>query len=189
MAISRKATREISHFVKKEKEYVATFILGATTDTLDKDGVLQMATEQKSFTKEQIATGIEPLTGMIEQTPPMYSALKIKGKKLYQLAREGKTVERQARPITIYAFDLINEPYASDGLTTFQVRIRCSSGTYIRVLAQDLAKNLGTLGYVEALRRTEIAPYRIEEASRLEDLNSTNWIQKLIDVPEGGMLP
>jgi tRNA pseudouridine55 synthase len=189
LAISRKATREISHFVKKEKEYIATFVLGATSDTLDKDGVLQLSEEQKSFTKDQIIDAIKPLTGMIEQIPPMYSALKIKGKKLYELAREGKTVERQPRPITIHTFELLDEPVETDGLTRFQVRIRCSSGTYIRVLAQDLATNLGTLGYVEELRRTEIAPYRIEEATRLEDLTSTNWTEKLIDVPEGGMLP
>lgn len=189
LAISRKATRQISQFVKRDKEYIATFILGATSDTLDKDGVMTLADQVKTFTPEQIKAAMVELTGAIKQVPPMYSALKVKGKKLYELAREGKEIKREPRPVTIFEFSLQSDPMVTDGLTRFQTRIRCSSGTYIRVLAQDLAEKLGTLGHVEVLRRTEIDPYRVEEATALEDLTAENWHDKLVDVPEADMLP
>ena len=101
LAISRKATRQISQFVKRDKEYVATFVLGATSDTLDKDGKIVRADEVKTFTPEQIKAAMLELTGAIKQIPPMYSALKVKGKKLYELARQGKEIEREPRPVTL----------------------------------------------------------------------------------------
>ncbi len=172
VAIGREATREIKKFVGLDKTYEAEFVLGATTETLDPESEVktQVSPPVMEGWGEAIENEMKTLTGEIEQIPPMYSAIKIKGKKLYELARKGKTIERKPRSVVIHEFTLLDEPNAEDGLTILSVRVRCSSGTYIRALARDLAEKLETTGYVKTLKRTEIGKYHIENALPLSEL-------------------
>ncbi len=184
MAIGREATREISGFVGLDKVYEAEFVLGATTETLDSEGdfIQDVGAYDHTSLRDEIEKAMQSLTGDIEQIPPMYSAIKIGGKKLYQLARKGETVERPARSVTIHEFSLLDEPSVEDDLTILNVRISCSSGTYIRALARDLAEKLGTLGYVKTLRRTSIGDYLIKNALPLTELTNDQISANLWDV-------
>jgi tRNA pseudouridine55 synthase len=171
VAVGREATKEISNYVGMDKTYEAEFVLGATTETLDPEGVVVVANPGISpLDPTTIAAAMARLTGEIQQVPPMHSAIKKGGKKMYELARQGQTVELTPRTITIYEFELLD----SDA-DAIRVRIRCSSGTYIRALARDLAAELGTQGYVRQLRRTAIGSANIEQAAKLGDITSENW--------------
>lgn len=185
VAVSREATREISKFVGMDKDYEAEFVLGATSETLDPESEIIKSSQYSVPSSQKIQKAMKKLTGEIEQIPPMYSAIKVKGKKLYQLAREGKTVEREPRKVVIHAFDLEGDLIVEDGLTIFKTHIQCSSGTYIRALARDIAALLGTTGYVRQLRRTAIGEYQISSAVSLNSLNSANWTEQLIHAKLG----
>jgi tRNA pseudouridine55 synthase len=175
VAVGRKATREISTFVKLNKIYEAEFVLGATTETLDSEGEIIKSDQVIRWSGDQVQAAMSKMTGAIEQIPPMHSAIKIKGKKLYELARQGKEVKREPRTVTIHQFDLIDEPIQEDGLTIIKTRIHCSSGTYIRALSRDLAETLGTTGYIRQLRRTNIAKHSVKEAHELDAITPENW--------------
>lgn len=188
VAVGREATREISKFVGLDKAYEAEFVLGATTETLDPEGDIiradkEMDLDASIWTREQIESAMQSLTGPIKQVPPMYSAIKQKGKKLYELAREGKTVKRPPRDVTVSEFDLIGNPSTrptgslrmEDTTAVVPVHIACSSGTYIRALARDLAQELGTTGYVRILHRSSIGPFTDKEATNLADITPENW--------------
>lgn len=175
VAVGRQATREISALVGHDKTYEAEFVLGATSETLDPESEITADPEARPYTAEEITTTAESLTGALDQIPPMYSAIKKNGKKLYELARKGETIEREPRKVTIHTFELSSEPTQEDGLTIAPVHIRCSSGTYIRALARDLAHALKTTGHVRSLRRTAIADFSIADAQSLNALTSDNW--------------
>ncbi len=188
VGVGRVATREFPKLVGLDKEYEATFMLGGTSDTDDRTGNIQshFSGVERDGTKvpvnkDAIEAEIKNLTGHIEQIPPAYSAIKVGGKKMYELARAGKEVERKPRPVTIYAFELTGGPQVrraagSEGKQSVDVRIRCSTGTYIRSLARDLGAALGTGGYVEELRRTAVGPFRVEEASILSNLSDPSFL-------------
>lgn len=181
VGVGRVATREFPKLVGLDKEYEAVFMLGATSDTDDRTGRLQPVAAGFSLRREEIEAAMKPLTGAIEQIPPAYSAIKVGGKKMYELARAGKEVERKPRPVTIYAFDLL--PYSLP--TThykLPVLIRCSTGTYIRSLARDLGAALGTGGYVEELRRTAVGPFRVAESIPLDALTPENVQDALLPI-------
>lgn len=182
VAIGRKATKQISDFVGLGKTYEAEFVLGATTETLDTESAIQPHKNQGPWTKEEISLAMKTLTGKILQIPPMYSAIKQNGKKLYELARKGKTVIREPRKLTIYTFLLTSDPYIENGLTILPVRISCTSGTYIRALARDLGENLKTSGYVRKLNRTDIGPYSVANSLQIADISQENWTEKLLHV-------
>ena len=179
VAVGREATKEISKYVGMDKTYEAELVLGATTETLDPEGeVIVDSTTPRLLDSTTITAAMQSLTGDILQIPPMYSAIKKNGKKMYELARQGKTIELEPRPVTIFEFELMNgftgQPHGV-APTAINVRIRCSSGTYVRALARDLAGLLGTIGYVRQLRRTTIGPSTIEQATALGDINTNNW--------------
>jgi len=189
VAVGREATREISKFVGLDKAYEAEFVLGATTETLDPEGDIiradkEMDLDASIWTREQIESAMQSLTGPIAQIPPMYSAIKQKGKKLYELAREGKTVERPPRHIIIHHFDLSKDPWIEEGLAILPVQAHVSSGTYIRALARDLGQALGTTGYVRTLHRSSIGSFSDKEATNLANITSENWqtLLKNIDI-------
>lgn len=182
LAIGRESTKQISAFVGMDKEYSAEFVLGATSETLDSESEIIKTPSSSSFEKEDVEKAMKSLTGKIDQIPPMYSAIKINGKKLYELARKGETIERPPRKITIHSFELMLKPKIEDDLTILDVTINCSSGTYIRSLARDLAEKLGTTGYVRKLRRNSIGEYQIMNAVSLNSLDSDNWTEQLIHV-------
>ncbi len=159
-----RATRGVEFFEHAEKTYETVLLLGKTTDTQDVTGTV-LAEKEPAVTEAQIEAVLPKFRGEILQVPPMYSALKVNGKKLYELARKGQEVERAARPITIYS--LVNLGF--DGLR-LRLRVQCSKGTYIRTLCQDIGDALGCGGCMEALRRTSAGEYSIEEAVPLETL-------------------
>lgn len=159
-----RATRGVEFFEHAEKTYETVLRLGLTTDTEDVTGTV--LTEQPwNVTEEQVEAVLKTFRGEIQQIPPMYSALKVNGQKLCDLARRGKAVERQPRPITIH--ELVFLGFAEEGL---RLRVRCSKGTYIRTLCKDIGEALGCGGCMAALRRVTAGEYTIEEAVPLQEL-------------------
>ena len=159
-----RATRGVEFFEHAEKTYETLLLLGRTTDTQDVTGTV-LAEKAVHLSSADIEEVLPRFRGDILQVPPMYSALKVNGKKLYELARKGQEVERQPRPITV--FELTNLGF--DGIR-LSLRVRCSKGTYIRTLCQDIGDALGCGGCMEALRRVRAGEYGIEDAVPLEQL-------------------
>ena len=159
-----RATRGVEFFEHAEKTYETTLRLGLLTDTEDITGTV-LEERPVCVTEEEFLAVLQQFRGEIMQIPPMYSALKINGQKLCDLARKGREVERQPRPITIFLLECL----AFDG-TTAKLRVRCSKGTYIRTLCKDIGLALGCGGCMESLRRTTAGEYTIEEAVPLETL-------------------
>ena len=159
-----RATRGVEFFEHAEKTYETVLRLGMTTDTEDITGTV--LTQQDAFvTRDQLEAVLERFRGEILQVPPMYSALKINGQKLVDLARKGKEVERQPRPITIHELTLLG--MEADGI---RLRVRCSKGTYIRTLCKDIGEALGCGGCMASLRRVQAGEYTIAEAVPLMEL-------------------
>ncbi len=158
------ATKFSADLLDADKTYEAQVLLGITTDTGDREGQV-LETRPVSCTEADLRQLLPRFMGEIQQIPPMYSALKRDGRPLYELAREGKEVERQPRQITIHALELL----AWDG-PSFTLRVCCSKGTYIRVLAEDIGKALGCGAHLTALRRTQVGPLSLERAVTLETL-------------------
>ena len=152
----------------RDKEYVALMRLGVTTDTQDMSGkVLKKISDEEvaqAVSGEMIREAAAAFTGEISQIPPMYSAVKIGGKRLYQYARQGQTVERAARKVTIHELEI-----TSIDLPLVTMRVRCSKGTYIRTLCQDIGEKLGTGAAMEHLLRTRVGRFRLEDSIRLDD--------------------
>jgi len=169
-----KATRLMQFLSGAEKEYEAVIRLGYATDTGDVTGApleRTFTTETQRYTeihKEEIENAIQSLRGEIDQTPPMYSAKKVKGQKLYELARRGEEIERASVRITISAFETIERDGEllkenEDGTRDLAVRVICSAGTYVRTLAEDFGKRLGLGAHLAELRRTRAGAFKIEE--------------------------
>lgn len=172
-----KATKLQDRFMKKDKVYRSSFLLGTVTDTGDTDGNVIENKDFSFVTEDNIKKALEHFKGQIKQIPPMYSALKYKGKKLYELARKGIEVERKPRTINIHSIELLSY---KDGIA--DIRIECSSGTYIRSLAQDIGEVLGCGATVCALRREKIDSFNVDDALKPEELENIEKImEKLID--------
>ena len=169
-----RATRAVEFFEHAEKTYETVLRLGITTDTEDMTGTV-LTEENVSFTEEQLQETLAAFRGEILQVPPMYSALKVNGQKLCDLARKGKTVERQPRPITIHELTLVEQ-----GENTLRLRVRCSKGTYIRTLCKDIGEKLGCGGCMESLRRVAAGEYAIDEAVPLQTLLDTEEPEKYL---------
>ncbi len=183
-----RATRLAQFLSGADKEYEATIRLGYATDTGDMTGARILseppavaggphakAHSAQSLSKEKIEAAMASLCGEIEQTPPMYSAKKVGGRKLYELARKGEQVAREPVRVTIHCFELRpDDDYPlrtnDDGLADLAVRVGCSAGTYIRTLAEDLGKKLGVGAHLAELRRTRAGQFTIENALTLEEL-------------------
>ena len=169
-----RATRAVEFFEHAEKTYETVLRLGITTDTEDMTGTV-LTEENVSFTEEQLQETLAAFRGEILQVPPMYSALKVNGQKLCDLARKGKTVERQPRPITIHELTLVER-----GENILRLRVRCSKGTYIRTLCKDIGEKLGCGGCMESLRRVAAGEYTIDEAVPLQTLLDTEEPEKYL---------
>lgn len=169
-----RATRAVEFFEHAEKTYETVLRLGITTDTEDMTGTV-LTEEKVSFTEEQLQETLAAFRGEILQVPPMYSALKVNGQKLCDLARKGKTVERQPRPITIHELTLVER-----GENTLRLRVCCSKGTYIRTLCKDIGEKLGCGGCMESLRRVAAGEYTIDEAVPLQTLLDTEEPEKYL---------
>lgn len=158
------STRLLTFLVGLDKEYTATIRLGASTTTDDAEGEMTATTDASGLDPARIAEGIARLTGPIEQVPSTVSAIKVNGKRAYALARAGEEVELKARSVTISAFEVLGEPRAAGEALDLDVRVVCSSGTYIRALARDLGDDLGVGGHLTALRRTRVGPFSVADA-------------------------
>ena len=159
-----RGTRGVEFFEHAEKTYETELLLGVATDTEDTTGTV-LTRREVSVTQEQLDGTLERFRGEIMQIPPMYSALKVNGQKLCDLARKGRQVERQPRPVTIHELTLLSR----EG-DTLRLRVRCSKGTYIRTLCADIGEALGCGGCMQALRRTQAGEYTIAEAVPLQQL-------------------
>ncbi len=174
MGVGRSATKRLAEMMATEKEYVATARLGASSDTQDLTGVITETVDAVMPTREDIDAVLPRFTGAVMQVPPMYSAKKRDGKKLYELARAGEEVAREPIAITVHELEVLS--YAAPDLT---FRTRVSKGTYIRTLAHDIGATLGCGAYLTALRRTASGAHRVENASTLDELTPENWQEKL----------
>jgi len=159
-----RATRGVEFFEHAEKTYETVLRLGMTTDTEDTSGKV-LTQQEVHISREEFEAILPRFRGEILQVPPMYSALKINGQKLVDLARRGKTVERQPRPITVHELELLD--FTGD---TARLRVRCSKGTYIRTLCKDIGEALGCGGCMAELRRVQAGEYTIDEAVPLMEL-------------------
>ncbi|HJQ68047.1 MAG TPA: tRNA pseudouridine(55) synthase TruB [Blastocatellia bacterium] len=171
-----RGTRLSQFLVGLDKEYVATIRLGFATDTQDLTGK-QITPLESSYNRglEGLCSVLDDFRGPQMQTPPMFSAKKVAGERLYRAARAGRVVERQPVAINVYSIDLIEDgmnPRAlnEDGTRDFVVRVRCSSGTYVRTLAHDIGERLGAGGHLAALRRTAVGSFAVSRAIGLEEL-------------------
>ena len=153
------ATKLTPYLVELDKEYLATVRLGVSTDTQDLSGAVLQTRPVPELDAEAIGKALEPFVGIIRQVPPMYSALHHEGRRLYELAREGVEVERQAREVTVHTIHL--EALALPDLV---IRVSCGKGFYVRTLAADLGAALGTGGALARLVRTRVGPYHLEDA-------------------------
>lgn len=161
-----RTTRLMRFLTALPKTYEAEVVLGATTTTLDASGDITATWDMEEVTLVQVREAAASLTGEIEQVPPMVSAIKIGGRRLHALAREGIEVDRPARPVTVHRFEVT--PGA--GPAVFRIEVDCSSGTYVRVLAADLGALLGGGAYLRNLRRTGIGSFGVEDARPVDEL-------------------
>lgn len=160
-----KFTKKLTDLQGLDKKYEVVFKLGATTASYDAEHPEENVTDASHIEEEQISTVMQKFTGEIEQTPPVYSAVKVDGKRAYKSARKGKPIVIKSRQVTIYGFDSLKEV----GPNEYAANIHCSKGTYIRSLVHDLGQALGVGAYIRELRRTSIGEQRIEDAWVLEE--------------------
>ena len=163
------ATRLLTYIVGADKTYEATILLGVSTDSDDADGVETSRTDATAVTDDAIAAGIADLTGDIEQVPSTVSAIKVAGRRAYDLARAGEEVELKARRVTVSRFD-VRALRRGEGVVELDVVVDCTSGTYIRALARDLGRALGVGGHLTMLRRTRIGAFDVAAAASVDDI-------------------
>ena len=164
-----KYTKLQEKFMKQDKVYLATIKLGIRTDSGDLEGKIISQSDYSHIKENEKKNALNSFVGKISQIPPMYSALKVNGKKLYELARKGITIERKPREITIYNIDFLD--FKKD---TFSIRIKCSSGTYIRTLAEDIGKKINTDTVLINLVREEIGNYKLSSAINIDDIKQND---------------
>jgi tRNA pseudouridine55 synthase len=164
-----RATKILGLLTASEKSYAATIRLGQTTSTEDAEGELLQSIPADHLTDQEIAVAVAGLRGDIDQVPSAVSAIKVGGRRAYQLVREGQAVELKARPVRIARFEVSATRRSAD-LIDLDVDVDCSSGTYIRALARDLGAALGVGGHLTALRRTRVGPFELDRARSLEEL-------------------
>lgn len=172
-----KATRLIE-YLQDDKEYLATVQFGAATNTFDLDGE-KVFTSDKKVSRDDIKEGLKSFEGEISQLPPIFSAIKVKGKKLYEYARKGEEVEIQPRKVVIENIELKN---FDEELQQAQILLKCSKGTYIRSIANDLGKNLGCGGYLIKLIRTQAGKFRIENSVQLDGIDVESNLINPLDI-------
>ena len=175
-----RATRLLRFLTLLPKRYTAEVVLGAATSTLDASGEVVATYEMSQVTPAEVRAAAAGLTGELLQVPPMVSAVKVGGRRLHELARQGVEVERAARPVTVRRFDVT--PVEGEPLV-YRVEVECSSGTYVRSLADDLGRALGGGAHLRALRRTAVGSFTLAEARPLEQVEVLPLAQAVRDLP------
>lgn len=167
VGITREGTKQLGMLEKTEKEYIAEIKLGETSNTDDREGEITKATSnKKQLTSKMIKPVISSLIGEIEQVPPIYSAIKIKGKPAHRRVRAGENIKLKSRKVLIRNIEIMDFSWP-----ILKIKVTCGPGTYIRSLARDIGNELGVGGYLASLKRTRVGEYRIENAYSLEDFN------------------
>lgn len=181
-----RATRLLRFVQGAPKEYVARAMFGVATDSLDADGAV-LSRDPMPVDQGAIEAVLSRFRGEILQVPPMVSALQVEGRRLYELAREGKEIEREPRPVTVYGLDLID--FAPSDYPEAVFRVRCSAGTYVRSLADDIARALGGRAHLTALRRVRNGSLEVMDAATVDDLiaavEADTWPDLLLEPAEG----
>lgn len=167
LGIGREGTRRIADLMGMEKEYRLVMELGVETDTLDLSGKVVRRKEPAPLERNRLEQTLRQFIGVIEQTPPAFSAVHVKGRRAYQLARSGEPFELPSRRVTVHALKLLDL-----NMPRLELQTVCSKGLYVRSLVRDLAYALGEIGYLRRLTRTRIGTYRLEEALTIEELES-----------------
>lgn len=172
-----RATRLVQFLVGLDKEYEATVRLGFATDTHDLTGKqIGVLRSSNGVTEEAVTAVLKSFVGSRLQTPPMYSAKKVSGERLYRAAREGREVARRPSSITIHSIELLSDDGMlhrnDDGTTDFRIGLKCSSGTYVRTIAHEIGEELGAGAHLTALRRTAVGEFRLDDASTLAELEA-----------------
>ena len=162
-----RATKVCDLLTDKDKVYEAVLLLGKETDTQDTSGEVLVSKDTAALSEEQVREAILSFVGDYEQIPPMYSALKVNGKKLYELAREGKVVERKARPVKILDIEILEM-----NLPRVRMTVACSKGTYIRTLCHDIGQKLSCGGCMEELKRTKVSCFEIKDSLTLDEIRN-----------------
>ena len=181
------ATRLLRFVQTLPKEYIATAVFGVATDSLDADGAV-LSREPMPVSQAEVEAVLDRFRGPIMQTPPMVSARKVGGKRLYELARQGETVEREARPVTIHELDITD--FAPSDYPEVELRIVCSTGTYVRTLADDIAAALGGRAHLTALRRICNGSLHVDAAhtiEQLEDMAANGSIESALLAPAAAL--
>lgn len=175
------ATKISKYLVEHKKTYIATLKLGEQRDTGDSEGnVINQDLDLRVYDNKEIEQALSSFLGKQQQIPPIYSSIKVNGKKLYEYARNGQEIEIKPRDIEVYNISLIS--YDKKNKIVFEVE--CSKGTYIRTLCEDIAKKIGTIGYMKELQRIKVNEFKIEDAILLDDLDNTNIENKIISIEE-----
>lgn len=174
------STRLLTFVVGLDKEYEATIRLGQCTTTDDAQGEVIDTVATDSVTDAAISAGIVALTGLIDQVPSTFSAIKVGGRRAYDLARAGENVQLQSRSVTVAAFEV--RDLRRGDFIDIDVRISCSSGTYIRALARDLGAALGVGGHLTALRRTRVGPFLLADATPIDDVDPVGDLRSPAEV-------
>ena len=159
-----KQTKKIDQYQGQDKTYITTIKLGESTPSFDLEAKVDQSAPTEHISLDIIQKALEEFTGDIEQVPPMFSAINVNGKRAYQLAREGKTVELKKRVVTINSIEILDF-----SLPYLQLKIECSKGTYVRSLARDIGLAVGSLGHLTALSRTQIGDYKLEDAISIKE--------------------
>ena len=169
------ATRLIEYVQQMPKSYSGTFLLGRQSPTEDVEGEVTELADPPVPALDQLLAAAQALTGRIEQLPPAYSALRVAGRRAYDLARRGETFDLQPRPVEIHRLEIVSYAYPE-----LKLRVECGSGTYVRSLGRDLAAALGTAAVMSALQRTAIGSFRLEDALDPAALTRENWPERLL---------
>lgn len=173
-------TKLSKYLINHDKTYIATIQLGKKTDTLDSEGSIleERIVDGKLLNKENVQRVLECQIGKQIQTPPIYSAIKVNGKKLYEYARKGVEVEIPKREIEIYNIELLD---INEKDKTIEFRVHCSKGTYIRTLCENIAEKLGTIGYMKELNRVQVGQFNLNQAITVEELEKNKENEKFLN--------
>lgn len=173
-------TKLSKYLINHDKTYIAIIQLGKKTDTLDSEGSIleERIIDEKLLNKENVQRVLECQIGKQIQTPPIYSAIKVNGKKLYEYARKGIKVEIPKRKIEIYNIELLNINVKDK---TIEFKVHCSKGTYIRTLCENIAENLGTIGYMKELNRVQVGQFNLNQAVTVEELEKNKGNEKFLN--------
>ena len=174
-----KGTEISKYLINHDKTYEAVIQLGEKRDTADGEGqaIQKQEVQASTLENEKVQKVLKSFIGKNLQTPPIYSAIKVKGKKLYEYARQGETVEIEPRKIEIYNIELINIDKTNK---TIEFRVQCSKGTYIRTLCENIAEKLENVGYMKELKRTQVGEFKIEDSVKIEEIKNKEEVEKYL---------